>query len=287
VVYDADAAGRAASERGLSLFEEAEMPVRVAILPAGRDPDSFLRREGPEEFRTILAAALSMFDYQVAAALERHDPRSMEGKVALVDEILPVIRSVANPVRQSEYLRTLAERFRVSEDALRQRLAAFRRQGRSGTKPPESTAVLGTKRFRAERLLVHMMVQVAEARKAVRRDLSAEDFQDPLHRNLAEVLLDAEAPAEALKDRLLDAESRALLTRLLFEPHGVPEKDEARVLGGSIQTIRRAQREERLRGLRERLARAAAEGRQDEVAELQRVIADLRRQEVGTEGAPR
>ena len=287
VVYDPDAAGMAASERGVHLFEEAELPVRVAALPQGRDPDSFLRQEGPEKFRTILATALSMFDYQVAQALSRHDPRTLEGKIAFVDELLPVLGSVANPVRQSEYLRALAERFKVSEDALRQRLVALRRSGRGAAKPPEPSAVQGTKRFRAERLLVHMMVQAPEARKVVRRDLSVEDFLDPLHRNLAQVLLDADAPAEALKDRLADQESVALLTRLLFEPLGVAEKDEEKVLLGNITTLRRVEVEERLRELRRRLAEAEAVGNEEEVANLQRAIWALRSQEPRPQEAPR
>src|SRR5439155_1701274 len=45
LVYDADAAGQAAMERAMTLFEEADLPVRVVVLPSG-DPDAFLRAEG-------------------------------------------------------------------------------------------------------------------------------------------------------------------------------------------------------------------------------------------------
>ncbi len=286
VVYDSDAAGMAASERGLHLFEEAELPARVAVLPEGRDPDSLLRQEGLEKFRTILDGALVMFDYQVARAASRHDPRTLEGKIAFTDEILSVLGSVANPVRQSEYLRALAERFKVSEDALRQRLVALRPARRGAAKPPEPSAVQGTKRHRAERLLVHMMVQAPEARQVVRRDLAVEDFLDPLHRNLALVLLATDAPAEGLKERLADQESVALLTRLLFEPLGVAEKDEEKVLRGNIATLRRVEIEERLRVLRQRLAEAEAAGNEAEVAGLQREIWALRSREPQQE-APR
>jgi DNA primase len=276
VVYDPDAAGRAASERGLQLFEEGEVPVRVAVLPAGSDPDAFLRREGPEKFRTILADALPVFEYLVAQALTRHDPRTVEGKVGLVDELVPVLGAVANPVRQSEYLRALAERFAISEDALRQRLAATRRSGRGAAQPPDAFAVRGTKRHRAERLLLHMMVQAPEIRRRVRRDLSAEDFRDSLHRNLARVLLQTDEPAEVLRDRLPDEASATLLTQLLFEDHGVAEKDRERVLRGNVRTIRQADLEEQLQTLRQRLAAAEAAGRQEEVADLQRAILEVR-----------
>ncbi|MDR7465023.1 MAG: DNA primase, partial [Armatimonadota bacterium] len=285
VVYDPDTAGRAASERGLQLFEEGEVAVRVAVLPAGSDPDAFLRREGPQRFRTILTEALPMFEYQVVQALTRHDPRTVEGKVGLVDELLPVLGAVANPVRQSEYLRALAERFIISEDALRQRLAATRRSGRGAAQPPAPVAVQGTKRLRAERLLLHMMVQTPEIRRRVRRDLSAEDFRDSLHRNLARILLQTDEPAEVLRDRLPDEASAALLTQLVFEDHGVAEKDREKVVHGNVRTIRQADLEERLQALRQRLAAAEAAGRQEEVADLQRTILEVRRQALAEERA--
>src|SRR5205809_70231 len=56
LVYDADAAGQAAMERAMTLFEEADLPVRVVVLPSG-DPDAFLRTEGPQRFQHLLAQA--------------------------------------------------------------------------------------------------------------------------------------------------------------------------------------------------------------------------------------
>jgi DNA primase len=284
VVYDADAAGRAASERGLLLFEDAEMPVRVAVLPAGRDPDAFLRREGPEKFRTILGTALSVFEYQVAQALERHDPRSMEGKVALVDEILPVIRLVANPVRQSEYLRALAERFRVSEDALRQRLAAFRRPDRGAGARPEPLSVSGTRRERAEEELIHILVQEPEAREAARGVLSDEEFLNPVLRDLAHALLFEDAPIEVLRERLRDDEGARLVTRFLFEP---PKADLRRgpqeALTEAVRALRRVKFEEERRRLQRALEEAQAAGDEERVQELQRAKLALLSETAGGE----
>jgi DNA primase len=240
VVYDSDAAGMLASERGLHLFEEAELPVRVAALSPGRDPDSFLRREGTEEFRTFIEKSLSMFDFHVAQALGRHDTRTLEGRVALADELLPVIGSVANPVRQSEYLRALAERFGFSEDALRRRLAARSRPTRGAAGEPGPSPVPATKKRReAERFLVRMMVQVPEARKVIRRDLSVQDFLDPLHHTLAQVLMGEDVPAETLRERLAGTESVELLMQLLFEPIGAEEKDKEKVLAEYVRFLQR------------------------------------------------
>lgn len=262
LVYDADTAGRLASERGAQLFEEAELPASVAVLPAGLDPDAFLRREGSEKFRTILTEALSMFDYQVRLAELRHDTRTLEGRVALADELLPVIELAANPVRQSEYLRAIAQRFDLSEDALRQRLATRRRPGRPTPGGAAPTVVpAGRRRWEAERLLVRMMVQDAAARAGVARELQSEDFQDPMHHLFAEVLLqDHEISGEALRDRLEDDASRELVMQLLFEPEGVEERDKEKVLVGTIEQLRLLRLQEERRRIQDAIRAAEAAG---------------------------
>jgi len=272
VVYDSDTAGMAASERGLELFEEAELPARVAVLPDGRDPDALLRTAGTDEFRTILTQALPMFDYRITQAARRHDPATLEGRVAIVDEVLSVIGSVANPVRQFEYLRALAERFGLAEDALRQRLAARRRPGRGVVEKPGRAPSREATRHGAERFLVHVMVQVPEARAIVGRELAVEEFLDPLHRKLAGLLLGEEIPAEALIERLPDEEGRALLARFIFEPVPVDERHRDRVLVEHIRYLRDLQAGEERRRLQQAIKAAQAAGDEAEVLRLQKEI---------------
>lgn len=236
LVYDADAAGQAAMERAMSVFEEADLPVRVVVLPSA-DPDEFLRTQGPEKFLDLLARAASIFDYQVAMAAVRHDPKSIEGKVRIVDELLPAVAAVSNPVRQAEYLRSLAQRFDLAEDAVRQRLRARVQSGRGSREAP-SVPAPDRARNQAERLLVHLMVHEPAVRTAVRDALSADDFLDARHRGLAEMLLQAgDAGLGALRDRVGDEEQQRLLMQLVFEEPPVMEKEKERVVREAINYI--------------------------------------------------
>ena len=121
LVYDADASGLRAMERAMGLFEEAELPVRVVVLPSG-DPDTFVRASGPDAFRSLVERALPVFEYQLAMATSRHNPKIVEGKVQITEELIPMLAAVRNPIRQAEYIREVAERLDLREDALRQRL---------------------------------------------------------------------------------------------------------------------------------------------------------------------
>lgn len=271
IVYDADAAGQAAMERALALFEEADLPVRVAVLPGG-DPDEFLRRQGAEEFRRLVAGALPVFEYQMAMAAARHDGSTVEGKVRIVDELLSALAAVLNPVRQAEYVRLLVERFAVSEDAVRQRLRRQRRGGRAEAPAAEAVASsLERARRQAERLLLHLMVHEAALRQAVAGSLRVEEFADPVHQALARVLYEVSEPEpEALRSRLTDEQAERLLLSLLFEDPPVVEKDKEKAVREAVAYIVERQPAARARdALARAIAAAQASGDVEQVRRLQ------------------
>jgi DNA primase len=277
LVYDSDAAGESATERGLMLTEEAELGARVAVLPAGEDPDSFLRKHGDEAFRSLVAGAVPTFEYRVQVAVRRHDPGTREGRIALIDEVLTVIQSVANPVRAAEYVRALAERFDLPEEVLRQRL---RTRKRSGPVPPAETPapVLHSDRAReeAERLLLHLMVQEPERRAGIGCSLRPESFTNPMHRALAAELFAApEAGVGELREGLGD-EAAQLLMRLAFETPPVTERAKDRAVDDAVRYLTHtgpaaAER----RRVWEAIQAAQASGNEEELRRLQATYAEL------------
>ncbi|MBS1701791.1 MAG: DNA primase [Armatimonadetes bacterium] len=65
ILYDGDSAGQKAAARAIELFEEAELPCKIALLPKGDDPDTLLKSRGPDAIREVIAKAESPFDFRV------------------------------------------------------------------------------------------------------------------------------------------------------------------------------------------------------------------------------
>jgi len=252
LVYDADAAGVEAAERGLQIFDQAGLAVRIAVLPGEADPDAFLRAQGPEAFRRVLGEARPVFEFRLAVALTRHDPRTAEGKVGIVDEMAQLIITASDLVRQSEYAALLAQRLGVPEAAVRGQLA---RVGRSkegpqrllageGVRPvPESTA-----RAEAERLLLHLLVVDVSVRETLGGTVDVSVFRDPGHRRLAEALLAPDAQGAdpgRLRERLRDETAVSLLSRFLITEPPLGDAPQ-RVAEECVRRIRRLGLQERV-----------------------------------------
>lgn len=132
IAYDADAAGQAATLRGLRHFARLGLTAAVFVvrLPNGHDPDSFIRERGAAAFQERLDRAQPLVDYVFDLALERHDPEVPENKAVIVRMIAPWWSRLESPVVQSEYVRRFAERLQVDEGALRMELQNLRGAGR-------------------------------------------------------------------------------------------------------------------------------------------------------------
>jgi len=281
LVYDADTAGEEAAQRGLLVCEQAELPARVAVLPGGADPDAFLRSRGPEAFRRALEEARPIFEYRLEVAWKRHDPETVEGKVGIVDEINQLISTVPNPVRQAEYVRILAERLAVREDAIR---GQFRRaaQGDGGASNAVAVEVRpvseATARAGAERLLLHLLVVDVTVREAI-QSIEPGLFREAGHRALAEALLAPDAQAAdpgRLRERLRDETAVSLLSRFLIaEP---PPGDPVRTAEQCVLRIRRLGLQERVEELLGQLGDADRAKDQSRVEALQSELRDVYRE---------
>jgi DNA primase len=72
-LYDGDSAGQEAMARGAASLVGAGLDLRVCRLPAGQDPDDFVRGSGAEAMRGLLAGAVDYFRFRIEAFRLRQD----------------------------------------------------------------------------------------------------------------------------------------------------------------------------------------------------------------------
>ena len=109
LLFDPDAAGVRAALRTLDLFLGSGLAVQVGSLPAGEDPDTFVRSRGPEAFTAQIRQAPSLLDFTVAGSLATGRQGSVEDRVRCVEEILALLQKLSNPVEKAAALHHVAD----------------------------------------------------------------------------------------------------------------------------------------------------------------------------------
>jgi DNA primase len=92
--------------------------VNVAVLPAGGDPDTFIRTEGRQAYGERLRRSQPYLEYLLDRAAGRPGAGSAEGRARLVAEMVPVASRIPDRVRQELFVEALAARSRVPGDVI-------------------------------------------------------------------------------------------------------------------------------------------------------------------------
>lgn len=117
VVFDGDEAGQRAARKALPLFLDADVDGRVARMPAGVDPDDFVRQNGAEAFRKLVENARPVVE-QFIDDLARDNDGTIPSRVQAMETAAPVLAKVRNPMERDLYVSRLSSAFQIDKNQL-------------------------------------------------------------------------------------------------------------------------------------------------------------------------
>jgi DNA primase len=131
--FDADPAGDKATERAIEVLFAAGLQVKIGKLPPGEDPDSMIRKSGPDSFRDLVNQAEDFFDFQIGRKLSAAEADTTAGRVAFARNISHFIGLVPDPIVRDTLISRLAVRLIIPRETLQQmvRLPAKQAPGKT------------------------------------------------------------------------------------------------------------------------------------------------------------
>src|SRR6202142_1939925 len=124
--FDSDEAGQNAAVRSLDHLLASGLAVRVAVVPAPHDPDSFIKANGGEAFRKLVENADGFFDYYLNRLCKLDDANSDKGRNAILRAMAEAVHKTGNVVLVDKYAQKTALRMGVSPEAVRAEFAKVR-----------------------------------------------------------------------------------------------------------------------------------------------------------------
>ncbi len=117
--FDSDNAGQNAIVRSLDHLLASGLAVRVAVVPAPHDPDSFVKQFGGEKFRELVQNAEGFFDYYLNRLCATNEINSDKGRLVVLKSMAEAVHKTGNGVLIDTYAQKTALRLGVSPEAVR------------------------------------------------------------------------------------------------------------------------------------------------------------------------
>ncbi len=258
VCFDADRAGRQATDKVFAQLAKAGVLVRVARMPAGDDPDSLVRRDGPEALRQLIDDAVDYFDFRIDVETSGGGPLPIRQRVQLGQHLAEQVALVDDGMKRGLILDRLATRLGISaaelESAAVKSIQNRRhRPAQAGgiQAPTLEEAPISVPSWKVLRDLCRVLLVSPDARDWLRENGD---------RRLLDDLPDSDLPA-LLWDGDFDAANSASRSAFLSTLPESAQTAAARVLledgpPGEIETARGCQRSMLRKSLENRIAEA-------------------------------
>ncbi len=118
IIYDGDEAGIKASLRGIDLVLEEGMNVKVLLLPAGEDPDSFSKKMGASGYLNYIVeneTDFIRFKTQLLLKSTENDPVA---KARLITDVISSVSVIPDTITRSVYIKECSKLLDVNEEIL-------------------------------------------------------------------------------------------------------------------------------------------------------------------------
>lgn len=240
LLFDGDTAGLKAAMRAVGLFLAEHLAARVAVLPEGMDPDTFILKNGRAALDRSLEAAHPLAEFVFDRLVEQHG-LTIDGKGRILEELAPLLtETAATPLQHS-----------VLVSHFSQRLGLAPEQMLAGMKPTGTPRPLPAKKKKAgplpqrEKRFLELLLFNPEYFEDFMAEGLIEHFGSATGASIIKqmALLRAEQPAagwDALLDALSDPLEKALLAELLFVTPSYSEEIKAAMAKDMLTQLKKS-----------------------------------------------
>ncbi len=203
ISYDADSAGRKATERGLEVLSRLGCRVKVFLIPEGKDPDEFIRKNGSEKFKKQVDRALSILEYKIRQLKLLYPQDNPEGKLSFLNAVAELLAEQENILEREMTMKNISRDYDITFDSLHaeveRRLQKRKRKEKNRefhTAQKELTGSVKTysmnkqegTRSRYEKMLIALISKENHLFQTAQKEYPITSFKEGAIREMAEIL---------------------------------------------------------------------------------------------------
>ena len=245
IVFDGDASGLQAAQRGLNRLIAEEILVRIALMPKGDDPDSFVKENGASSFTELIDRAMNLIEFQIQAAVQDKNIRRPDVITRVVKDVSELLVNIKNRVERAEYVKYAVRELNVDEGLIWRELRdlGLKETPSSTRHSPVNKAPVKklTAREKIELQFIQSLLQAPEYIPAVKSVFDYNDISQPHLAKIAEMLWHASENGDAVEnqhilDNCEDEKLKSAIARLLIGGQAI--SNHSTIIQGCLKKLR-------------------------------------------------
>ena len=249
LLFDADTAGIKAAMRSIELLLKKNIEVKIAALPEGEDPDSFVNKYGKDKFEDLMKKAENFLEYQ-SGYFEKQgrfdDPASTAESIR---ELVSLLALIDDELKRNLLLKNIAKKFNLREmlleseliNAIRKVRKQPQREQVSRTTKEEASGSISEIIEKSDPVLYNLEKEIikllfdAELRivEFITKYINPDEFEIEYHNVLAGLVINEFLEQESVNvslliDKIKDDKLEAYLREITFDKYAISSNWEER-----------------------------------------------------------
>lgn len=282
LLFDSDPAGLKAAFRSYTSLAREGLDVLFLGMPSGEDPDTLIRGEGVEAFRSRLRHAQPIVPFYLANMEPPVEERDVGDRADAARGLLDLLRHDSDELRRVMSLQELSARIGLEVGTLQREMDSISAKEapyeRSAARRTSQKPITPPGRIESE--LLQILINSEQLRTELLPKLAADDFHDPRTNSLYLKMVEQQKKEGHISiDRLLeqsDTDTRNMLAALLADEPALPADRTDEVLDELMKSLESRRTKERRRRLKVSMEQAKRAGDETTLARLLKEYQEMR-----------
>src|ERR1035437_5723915 len=254
LLFDADIAGVKASMRSIEILLRKDFEIKIASLPKGEDPDSYVNQFGKEKFDELIKQAVSFHEYQTSLYEPEGYFTDSSRSAEAVRNLVKSLSFIDDELKRNFYIKNISKKFGLRETLLESELDKILSKENKQEKSPKSTVqtnkvfpnkevkITQEVQFLERDVILLFLSENTEIIKFVFVHMNPEEFVIELNRKIAELVYEefnkkGSFEVASVLNNINDEELRDSLQKLSIDKYSISSEWEKLYPGKDNLTI--------------------------------------------------
>lgn len=239
ISYDSDAAGQAATMRGLEILKNLGCDVRILQMEGAKDPDEYVIKYGSGGFNLLIEKAISLVEFRIKVLKNKFNLENTNDKIKFLQEIAKILVSIDSQIELEIQIDNIARDYNISKEAIYAEVnkVKYTNKTKDAEKEKKPKANIERKKeskideatIKRENVIIYLLINGnIQDREKIKNNIKKEDLKYLLNQQLIEKIYEAIDQNKEINNILDSMEDKDLIshfTSLMADDYEISDND--------------------------------------------------------------